>query len=67
MGATTGIRVPRNTHAPLSRRSSSPFDLFDRLEQPLSQQLQAVYRDGLFTVTAPMANRMSTMTVKVER
>jgi len=37
MGATTGIRVPRNTHAPLSRRSSSPFDLFDRLEQPLSQ------------------------------
>ncbi|MEB3361786.1 MAG: Hsp20/alpha crystallin family protein [Synechococcaceae cyanobacterium] len=29
-------------------------------------QLQAVYRDGLLTVTAPKANTVSTVTVKVE-
>jgi HSP20 family protein len=29
-------------------------------------QLQAVYRDGLLTVTAPKANKVSTVTVKVE-
>ena len=28
----------------LTRRSSSPFDLFDRLEQQLSQQLQIAER-----------------------
>ena len=28
--------------------------------------LQAVYRDGLLTVTAPKANKVSTVTVKVE-
>jgi HSP20 family protein len=31
-----------------------------------SEQLQAVYRDGLLTVTAPKANKVSTVTVKVE-
>jgi HSP20 family protein len=30
------------------------------------EQLQAVYRDGLLTVTAPKANNVSTVTVKVE-
>jgi HSP20 family protein len=30
------------------------------------EQLQAVYRDGLLTVTAPKANKVSTVTVKVE-
>jgi HSP20 family protein len=30
------------------------------------EQLQAVYRDGLLTVTAPKANTVSTVTVKVE-
>ena len=29
-------------------------------------QLQAVYRDGLLTITAPKANTVSTVTVKVE-
>ena len=29
-------------------------------------QLQAVYRDGLLSVTAPKANKVSTVTVKVE-
>jgi HSP20 family protein len=30
------------------------------------EQLQAIYRDGLLTVTAPKANKVSTVTVKVE-
>jgi hypothetical protein len=30
------------------------------------KQLQVVYRDGLLTVTAPKANTVSTVTVKVE-
>ncbi|MEB3351910.1 MAG: Hsp20/alpha crystallin family protein [Cyanobacteriota bacterium] len=30
------------------------------------EQLQAVYRDGLLTVTAPKANTVSSVTVKVE-
>jgi HSP20 family protein len=30
------------------------------------EQLQAVYRDGLLTVTAPKANKVSTVTVTVE-
>jgi HSP20 family protein len=30
------------------------------------EQLQAVYRDGLLTVTAPKANKVSTVSVKVE-
>jgi len=30
------------------------------------EQLQAVYRDGLLTVTAPKANKLSSVTVKVE-
>jgi HSP20 family protein len=30
------------------------------------EQLQAVYRDGLLTVTAPKAHRVSSVTVKVE-
>jgi HSP20 family protein len=30
------------------------------------EQLRAVYRDGLLTVTAPKANRVSSVTVKVE-
>jgi len=30
------------------------------------EQLQAVYRDGLLTVTAPKANKVSSVTVKVE-
>jgi HSP20 family protein len=30
------------------------------------EQLHAVYRDGLLTVTAPKANQVSTVTVKVE-
>ena len=30
------------------------------------EQLQAVYRDGLLTVTAPKAHKVSTVTVKVE-
>ena len=30
------------------------------------EQLQAVYRDGLLSVTAPKANTVSTVTVKVE-
>ena len=30
------------------------------------EQLQAVYRDGLLRVTAPKANKVSTVTVKVE-
>ena len=38
-----------------------------RFPQPIErEQLQAVYRDGLLTVTAPKANRLSTVTVKVE-
>jgi HSP20 family protein len=30
------------------------------------EQLQAIYRDGLLSVTAPKANKVSTVTVKVE-
>jgi HSP20 family protein len=38
-----------------------------RFPQPIErEQLQAVYRDGLLTVTAPKANRVSSVTVKVE-
>jgi HSP20 family molecular chaperone IbpA len=31
-----------------------------------SRPLQAVYRDGLLTITAPKAHNVSTVTVKVE-
>jgi HSP20 family protein len=38
-----------------------------RFPQPIErEQLQAVYRDGLLTVTAPKAQTLSTVTVKVE-
>ena len=38
-----------------------------RFAQPIArEQLQAVYRDGLLTVTAPKATTVSTVTVKVE-
>ena len=38
-----------------------------RFPQPIErEQLQAVYRDGLLTVTAPKANTVSSVTVKVE-
>ncbi len=38
-----------------------------RFPQPIDrEQLQAVYRDGLLTVTAPKAKTVSTVTVKVE-
>jgi HSP20 family protein len=38
-----------------------------RFPQPIQhEQLQAVYRDGLLTVTAPKANNVSAVTVKVE-
>ena len=38
-----------------------------RFSQPIVRdQLQAVYRDGLLTVTAPKANTVSSVTVKVE-
>ena len=38
-----------------------------RFPQPIDrEQLQAVYRDGLLTVTAPKAQRLSSVTVKVE-
>ena len=38
-----------------------------RFPQPIErEQLQAVYRDGLLTVTAPKASKVSHVTVKVE-
>jgi HSP20 family protein len=38
-----------------------------RFPQPIERdQLQALYRDGLLTVTAPKANKVSTVTVQVE-
>jgi HSP20 family protein len=38
-----------------------------RFPQPIDRdQLQAVYRDGLLTVTAPKAQKLSTVTVQVE-
>jgi HSP20 family protein len=38
-----------------------------RFPQPIERdQLQAVYRDGLLIVTAPKANKVSSVTVKVE-
>ena len=38
-----------------------------RFPQPIDRdQLQAVYRDGLLTVTAPKAQTVSSVTVKVE-
>ena len=38
-----------------------------RFPQPIERdQLQAVYRDGLLTVTAPKAQTVSSVTVKVE-
>jgi HSP20 family protein len=38
-----------------------------RFPQPIErEQLQAVYRDGLLIVTAPKANKLSSVTVKVE-
>jgi HSP20 family protein len=38
-----------------------------RFPQPIErEQLQAVYRDGLLTVTAPKAQTVSSVTVKVE-
>jgi HSP20 family protein len=38
-----------------------------RFPQPIDRdQLQAIYRDGLLTVTAPKAHRLSTVSVKVE-
>ena len=37
-----------------------------RFPQPIERErLQAVYRDGLLTVVAPKANKVSTVTVKV--
>jgi HSP20 family protein len=38
-----------------------------RFPQPIErEQLQAVYRDGLLTVTAPKAHKVSTVTVQVQ-
>ena len=38
-----------------------------RFPQPIERdQLQAVYRDGLLTVTAPKAHKLSSVTVQVE-
>ncbi len=38
-----------------------------RFPQPIEREhLQAVYRDGLLTVTAPKAQKVSSVTVKVE-
>ena len=38
-----------------------------RFPQPIDRdQLQAVYRDGLLTITAPKAQKLSTVTVQVE-
>jgi HSP20 family protein len=38
-----------------------------RFPQPIDRdQLQAVYRDGLLTVTAPKAHKVSSVTVQVE-
>ena len=38
-----------------------------RFPQPIERdQLQAVYRDGLLTVTAPKAHKVSSVTVQVE-
>jgi HSP20 family protein len=38
-----------------------------RFPQPIEREkLQAAYRDGLLTVTAPKAHKVSTVTVKVE-
>jgi HSP20 family protein len=38
-----------------------------RFPQPIErEQLQAVYRDGLLSVTAPKANKVSSVTVQVE-
>ena len=38
-----------------------------RFPQPIErEQLQAVYRDGLLTVTAPKAHKVSSVTVHVE-
>jgi HSP20 family protein len=38
-----------------------------RFPQPIErEQLQALYRDGLLTVTVPKANRVTTVTVNVE-
>jgi HSP20 family protein len=38
-----------------------------RFPQPIERdQLQAVYRDGLLTVTAPRSQKLSAVTVKVE-
>jgi HSP20 family protein len=38
-----------------------------RFPQPIDRdQLQAVYRDGLLTVTSPKAQKVSTVTVQVE-
>ena len=38
-----------------------------RFPQPIDrEQLQASYRDGLLTVTAPKANKVTTVTVKVD-
>jgi len=38
-----------------------------RFPQPIERdQLQAVYRDGLLTVTAPKSQKLSAVTVKVE-
>lgn len=55
-------------HAPLiSEFRYGTWSRSFRFPQPIErEQLQASYRDGLLTVTAPKANKVSTVTVKVE-
>jgi HSP20 family protein len=60
--------APRNTSNPvLSEFRYGTWSRSFRFSQPIvREQLQAVYRDGLLTVTAPKANTVSSVTVTVE-
>jgi HSP20 family protein len=57
-------------HAPAPLLSEFRYGTWSRsfrFPQPIDRdQLQAVYRDGLLTVTASKAQKLSTVTVKVE-
>ena len=67
-GVTDTAEVQPEVAAPLlSEFRYGTWSRSFRFSQPIErEQLQAVYRDGLLTVTAPKANKVSTVTVKVE-
>ncbi|MFM7550865.1 MAG: Hsp20/alpha crystallin family protein [Cyanobacteriota bacterium] len=70
-GSSTGGDAPAANEKPrgplLSEFRYGTWSRSFRFPQPIErEQLQAVYRDGLLVVTAPKANNVSSVTLKVE-